>query len=73
MAVIVHDEMPIELALRMLWRESKRELIPDTLKNNRYYVKPTTKVHDKKKIYEKQKRRRSAQTRRYKQRGWLVV
>jgi len=29
MSVIVHDDMPIDQALRMLWREAIRENIPD--------------------------------------------
>lgn len=72
MAVIVHQDMPVDLALRMLWREANRELIIDTLRDNRYYVKPTTKRHSVTKIYAKMKRRRGARRRKFENRGWLV-
>lgn len=71
MAVIVHDDMSIDLALRMLWREANRELVIDTQKDNRYYVKPTTIRHEKKRVFEKQKRGRRKRRRRMKQRGWV--
>lgn len=73
MAVIVHDDMSIDLALRMLWREANREGIIETLKDNRYYNKPSVANHDQKKIYAKQKRRRAARKRRYRNRGWLIA
>lgn len=73
MAVIVHDDMPIDLALRMLWREANRELVIDKLKENRYYVKPTAIRHEQKKIYAKTKRRRAAMRRKYRNRGWLIA
>lgn len=73
MAVIVHDDMSIDLALRMLWREANREGIIETLKDNRYYNKPSVARHDHKKIYAKQKRRRAARKRRFKNRGWLIA
>jgi ribosomal protein S21 len=64
MAVIVNDDMPIEQALKMLWREANREGIPDTLKEIRYYVPQTAKKHAVTKIYAKMKRRRRAASRR---------
>lgn len=73
MAVIVQDNIPVDLALRMLWREANKELIMDTLKENRYYVKPTTRKHAEKKIYSKMKRRRGARRRKFENRGWLMA
>lgn len=64
MSVIVNDGMSIDLALRLLWREATRENIIEKLQDNRYFVPKTTKVHAKRKIYEKTKRRRRAQARR---------
>lgn len=64
MAVIVHDDMPIDQALKMLWREANRENIPNVLLKNRYRVKPTAEKHEFKKQWEKQKRRRSAAKRK---------
>ncbi len=64
MAVIVNDDMPIEQALKMLWREANREGIPDKLKEIRYFVPNTAKVHEHRKIYEKMKRRRRSAARR---------
>lgn len=58
MSVIVNDKMPIDLALRLLWREATREGIIQKLQANRYYVSPTSKRHDKRKVHEKAKRRR---------------
>jgi ribosomal protein S21 len=64
MAVIVNDDMPVEIALKMLWRESNREGIPDKLKELRYYVPKTAKKHAVTKIYAKMKRRRRSAARR---------
>ena len=64
MAVIVNDDMPIEIALKMLWRESNREGIPDKLKSLRYFVPQTAKKHAVTKIYAKMKRRRRSASRR---------
>ncbi len=71
MAVIVHDDMSIDLALRMLWREANRELIIDHQKDNRYYVKPTAKKHAIKRVFEKRKSGRRKRRRRMRQRGWV--
>lgn len=64
MSVIVHDDMPIDLALRLLWREATREGVIDKLQTNRYYVKPTAIKHDKKKVWIKTKKRRRKAARR---------
>lgn len=64
MAVIVNDDMPIEQALKMLWREANREGIPDKLKENRYYVPQSAKRHEKRKVWAKMKRRRRSAARR---------
>ncbi len=69
MSVIVHDDMPIDQALRMLWREAIRERIPETYEKLRYRIKPTQERHEKKRQYEKQKRRRRAATRRLRRKG----
>jgi len=58
MPVIVNDDMPIDQALRMLWREANRENIPNVLLETRYRVKSSAKRHEVKKEYEKRKRRR---------------
>lgn len=64
MSVIVNDKMPIDLALRLLWRESTREGIISTLQANRYYVPASQKRHVVKKAVAKGKRRRRAAARR---------
>lgn len=69
MSVIVHDDMPIDQALRMLWREAIRENIPDEYEQDRYRIKPTTERHLRKKEYEKQKRRRRSATRKLRLKG----
>ena len=69
MAVIVHDDMPIDQALRMLWRETLRENIPDEYEEDRYRIKPTTKRHEFKKEFAKQKRRRRAAARKLRRKG----
>ncbi len=69
MSVIVHDDMPIDQALRMLWRETIRENIPEEYEKNRYRIKPTTLKHLKKKEFEKQKRRRRAASRNLRLKG----
>ncbi len=66
MSVIVTDDMPIDQALKMLWREANRENIPNQLQKNRYYVKKTEEKHAVSKLFEKTKRRRSAATRKRK-------
>lgn len=69
MAVIVHDDMPVDQALRMLWREANREGIIEKLKEIRYYVKPTSKVHAVKRAHAKTKRRRAHAKRRAANKG----
>ncbi|MCA9386422.1 30S ribosomal protein S21 [Candidatus Dojkabacteria bacterium] len=64
MSVIVNNKMPIDLALRLLWREATREGIIQTLKDKRYFVPKTTKKHAVRKVYTKMKRRRRAAARR---------
>lgn len=65
MSVIVNDKVSIDLALRLLWRESStREGIIQALQKNRYYVAKTTKKHDAEKVFIKRKKRRRAQARR---------
>ncbi|MFQ5492558.1 MAG: bS21 family ribosomal protein [Candidatus Dojkabacteria bacterium] len=64
MSVIVHDDMPIDQALKMLWREANRENIPVELLKNRYRVKPASARHEFKKYWEKTKRRRKSAKRR---------
>ena len=49
MSVIVHDQMSVEQALKMLWREANRENIPNEILKNRYRVKDTNEVHEKRK------------------------
>jgi ribosomal protein S21 len=64
MAVIVHNDMPIEQALKMLWREANREDIPATLLKNRYRNTTTFEKHEQTKVWGKMKRRRRAAKRR---------
>ncbi len=66
MSVIVHDDMPIDLALRLLWREATREGVIEKLEEKRYYVPKTAKVHDAKKVFAKTKRRRRSAARKKK-------
>ncbi len=72
MAVIVHDDMPIDQALRMLWREANREGIIETLKNRRYHVKKSAIEHEKKRVWAKTKRRRARYKRRFRNKGYGV-
>ncbi len=64
MSVIVNDEMPLDLALRLLWREATREGIIEKLQEKRYYVKPTATRHAQKKIFAKSKKLRRKRARR---------
>ena len=64
MSVIVNDKMPIDLALRLLWREATREGIIETLQKFRYHVKPSVRGHQIRKEYIKRKKRRRAAARR---------
>lgn len=69
MSVIVHDGMPIDQALRLLWRETTRENIANEFEKNRYRIKPTEKKHTIKKEFAKQKRRRRALVRKLRKKG----
>ena len=69
MSVIVHDDMPIDQALKMLWREANRENIPNELLKNRYRIKEAATRHEFKKQWEKMKRRRRSATRKLAQKG----
>jgi len=64
MSVAVHDDMPIDLALRLLWREATREGVMEKLEEKRYFIPKTAKVHAKRKIWEKTKRRRRSAARK---------
>lgn len=72
MAVIVHDDMPIDQALRMLWREANREGVIEKMKELRYYIKPTTKVHEVRRAFAKTKERRARYKRRFRNKGYGV-
>lgn len=69
MSVIVHDDMPLDLALRMLWREGNREKLFDVVQKNRYRVKPTTERHEFRKQWAKMARRRRAAKRKLRRKG----
>lgn len=69
MSVIVHDDMPIDQALKMLWREANRENIPNEIQKNRYRIKETAKRHDERKVWAKMKRRRRSAKRKAAQKG----
>lgn len=69
MSVIVNDKMPIDLALRLLWREATREGIIKKLQEKRYFVPKTTKRHQTRKVYIKMKKRRRSAARRSQNKG----
>lgn len=66
MSVVVHDDMPIDLALRLLWREATREGVIEKLEERRYYVPQTTVRHQKTKVWAKTKKRRRQASRKQK-------
>jgi ribosomal protein S21 len=66
MSVIVNNDMSVDLALRLLWREAMREGVIEKLQERRYYVPKTTKVHEVRKILAKSKQRRRKHARRQK-------
>ncbi len=72
MSVIVHDQMSVEQALKMLWREANRENIPNEILKNRYRIKATNEVHEKRKTWAKMKRRRRAAKRRMAKKGKTI-
>lgn len=69
MSVIVHDDMPVDLALKMLWREANREKLFDVVQKNRYRVKATVERHEFKKKWAKMKKRRRAAVRKQRRKG----
>lgn len=69
MSVIVHDDMQVDLALKMLWREGNREKLFDTIQKNRYRVKPSAENHEFRKKWAKMKRRRNAAKRKARRKG----
>ncbi len=64
MSVIVNDKVPIDLALRLLWRESTREGIISTLQGRRYYESPSKKRHAVEKVFIKRKKMRRRKSKR---------
>lgn len=64
MSVVVNDDMPIDLALRLMWREATREGVLEKREELRYYVPKTSIKHQKKKVWEKTKRRRRSAARK---------
>ncbi|MEP7103511.1 MAG: hypothetical protein ABI721_02255 [Candidatus Dojkabacteria bacterium] len=64
MSVVVHDDMSIDLALRLLWREATREGVLEKREERRFFVPKTAKVHAQKKVFAKMKRRRRSAARR---------
>ncbi len=69
MAVIVNQDMPMDQALRLLWRESNREGVIEKLKERRYYVKPSVLVHAVRRAQKKTKTRHSRYQRRFRNKG----
>lgn len=72
MSVIVNDGMPIDQALRMLWREANREGVIAKLKELRYYHKPSVARHEKRRVWAKTKRRRARRKRQFRNKGYVV-
>lgn len=64
MSVIVNDDMQIDLALRLLWREAMREGVIQKLHEERYYVPASVKNHEKKRLWKKTKKRSRAAARK---------
>lgn len=73
MAVIVHDDMPIDQALRLLWREANREDIPNILLKTRYRIPQAFTNHEFSKQWEKMKRRRRSAKRKLARKGKVVA
>jgi ribosomal protein S21 len=73
MAVIVHDDMPIDQALKLLWREANREDIPGVLLKTRYRVTQTSLNHEFNKQWAKMKRRRRSAKRKLARKGKEVA
>ena len=66
MSVVVHDEMSLDLALRLLWREATREGVMEKLEEKRYFIPKTFTKHQKTKIWAKTKKRRRQASRKLK-------
>lgn len=64
MSVVVHDDMPIDLALRLMWREATREGVLEKREERRYFVPKTTIKHQQKKLWAKTKKRRRSANRK---------
>ncbi len=64
MSVVVHQDKPLDLALRLLWREANREGVLQVREARRYYVPKSVIRHQKKKVYAKMKKRRRRLARR---------
>lgn len=69
MSVIVHNDMPIDQALKMLWREANREDIPNVLNKRRYRIKKAATRHEQRKVWAKMKRRRRSAKRKLAKKG----
>lgn len=71
MSVNVSDGMPIEQALKLLWREANRENIPFEIQKNQYRIKPAAKRHEMRKEWAKRKRRSRSAARKLRRKGQL--
>jgi ribosomal protein S21 len=69
MSVIVHDDMPVDLALKMLWREANREKLSDVIMEGRYRITETSKRHEFRKQWAKMKKRRASASRKLRRKG----
>lgn len=66
MAVVVHPNENIDSALKRLHREVLREKILETYRNKVYYVRESVALADKRREWEKMRRRRRTASRRAK-------
>jgi ribosomal protein S21 len=64
MAVIVHQNENVDVALRRLHREVMREKLLETLKAKQYRIKRSELAIEKRREWAKMKRRRRAAARR---------
>ncbi len=69
MSVIVPDGMPIDQALKLLWREANRENIPAEIQKKQFRVKPSAVKHALNKNWIKRKRRARAFKRKLRRKG----
>jgi ribosomal protein S21 len=65
-AVVVHPNENIDSALKRLHREVLREKILETYRNKVYYVRGAVALADKRREWEKMRRRRRTASRRAK-------